>query len=297
MMSKLGAAGVFLGTFLVGVAILAQFWAGNVLAKTPLDVDTVTRAAGSAEFSSAAGLEVVPIKVTGITKSNTDKSDGDVIVFTSSSCIVKDIDDPGDCVSADDPDARLVSASTDDFATDRKSAKAINDPKYLPAGTASHVGLVNKWPFGTEKKTYPYWSGTVGKAVNAVYDRTEKIDGLEVYVFDIDIPETPVEITEGLNGFYSAQTEISIEPKTGQIIDTVSHQERTLEDGSPFLTIDVKYLDSTVADNVEEAGDNADQLNLLTKVVPLVGYIGGGLLLIAGIGLVLAARRNEQADA
>lgn len=295
MRTKLGAGGVFLGAFLVVVAILAQLWAGNVLQRTPLDVDTVTRAAGSAEFSSAAGLEVVPIKVTGVTKSNTEKSDDDVIVFTSSSCIVKDIDDPGDCVSADDPDARLVQASTDDFATDRKTGEAVNDQKYLPAGAATHDGLVNKWPFDTEKKTYPYWSGTTGQAEDAVYDRTEEIDGLEVYVFDIDIEETPVELTEGVNGFYSAQTEISIEPTTGQIINQVSHQERTLENGDPFLTIDVRYLDSTIAENVDEAGSNADQLKLLTNVVPLIGYIGGGILLVAGIALVLSARREEDA--
>ena len=49
---------------------------------------------------------------------------------------------------------------TDDFATDRITALAVNDPQYLPADAAPHEGLINKWPFEAEKKTYPYWDGT-----------------------------------------------------------------------------------------------------------------------------------------
>ena len=54
----------------------------------------------------------------------------------------------------------LITASVDIFATDRVTALADDESLDLPADAVPHEGLVNKWPFDAEKKTYPYWDGT-----------------------------------------------------------------------------------------------------------------------------------------
>jgi hypothetical protein len=285
---KLGAVLAFLGGFLVVLAVLAQVYAPGQLMKTPLDVDSTTRLSGTAEISG----ESTPVKATSITHSDTAKSDDDVIVFQNSSCLVKDEGDVGNCVSADEPQERLLAASVDDFATDRVSAEAVNDPEYLPADAAPHEGLVNKWPFDAEKKTYPYWNGTVGSAVDAVYDRTETVGGVETYVYRVESSNVPIEIAEGVPGFYADRNEIYIEPLTGAMVHQVQHQERTLEDGTPVLVLDLAFTDEQVAANGDDAKSNRDSLNLATRTVPLVGYALGIPLLMVGIALMLLSRRK-----
>ena len=171
-----------LGGFLVALAVLAQFWAPGQLMKTPLDTDSTTLLDGTAELSDGdGGTNSFPVKAFSVTHADSERSDSEVIVFQNSSCLVKDEGDIDECVSADDPEERLISASTDDFATDRVTAMAVNDPKYLPPSAEAKEGLVNKWPFEAEKKDYLYWDGFAGQAVDAVYDGTEEVDGLEVY--------------------------------------------------------------------------------------------------------------------
>lgn len=295
MRSKVGAACAFVGAFLVVLAIVAQTWMAGQLARTPLDVDSVTRLSGEATQYTDDGETTFDVKATSVTKADSEASDDDVVVFTSSTCLVRDEGDVGDCVSADDPEGRLLSAGFDDFATDRHTGEAVNDADYLPADAVEHEGLVNKWPFGAEQKDYTYWVDPV--AADAVYDRTERVDGLETYVYTVEVRDVPITITDGVEGLYSESTELWIEPTTGQIVDQVSTQVRELEDGSPFLDLELSFTDEQVEQNVADIGSDADRLNLVTKTVPLLGYIIGIPLLVVGIGLVLLGggrRRGER---
>ncbi|HTW15167.1 MAG TPA: DUF3068 domain-containing protein [Nocardioides sp.] len=289
MRKTIGAVCAFLGAFLVIVAILAQTWAAGELKKTPLDVDSVTRLSGDAVQYTAAGISPFRVKATSTTKADSEKSDDDVVVFAGSTCLVKDANDVGDCVSAEDPLNRLLSAGFEDFATDRRSAEAVNDPKYLPADAEEREGLINKWPFDAEKKTYTYWIGP--GSTEATYDRTEEVDGLETYVYHVETEPAPITIAEGLEGTYQETTDLWIEPRTGQIVDQVSEQVRTAN-GQPFLTLNLSFTDEQVAENVDDIGGDADLLKLVTSTVPLIGYLVGIPLLIIGIALLLLNRRQ-----
>lgn len=284
MRSKVGAACAFVGAFLVIFAIVAQTWVADQLARTPLDVDSVTRLSGEATQYNDGEETTFAVKATSTTKADSEASDDDVVVFKSSTCLVRDEGDVGDCVSADDPEGRLLSAGFDDFATDRRTGESVNDAKYLPGDAVEHEGLVNKWPFHAEKKDYTYWVDPV--AADAVYDRTERVDGLETYVYRVEVTDVPITITEGVEGLYSETTELWIAPTTGQIVDQVSTQVRQLEDGSPFLDLELSFTDDQVAANVEEIGSASDRLNLVTRTVPILGYAIGVPLLLLGIGLV-----------
>lgn len=282
-----------LGGFLVTLAILAQFWAPGRLMKTPLDTDSLTLLDGTAELSDGTGgTTSFPVKAFSVTRADSERSDSDVVVFQNSSCLVKDEGEIDECVSADDPQERLVSASTDNFATNRRTAMAVDDPKYLPPSAEPKQGLVNKWPFEAEKKTYEYWDGYAGQPVDATYDRTESVDGLETYVYTIQVSDAPIELSDGIQGTYSVDREIWIDPTTGAIINQSEHQERVDDEGNPFLILDYGFTDDQVAGNADDAKSNAGALDLVTKTVPLVGWIVGIPALLIGIALQLMRRRS-----
>lgn len=296
MRRKLGASLAFVGVFMVALAILAQAYAAGQLMKTPLDVDTVTHLSGPAELAGPDGIESFDAKVTSTTKVDSAKSDDQVVVFKNSSCVVKNEGDIGDCVSSDDPQHRLIAASLDDFATDRVTGIAVNDPKYLPADAVPHEGLVNKWPFESEKKDYPYWNGMVGAAVPANYIGTDSVEGVDVYVYEVIVTDLPIEIADGVPGLYNDTTTIYVEPLTGAIINQTDQQTRTMPVGSPVLKLDVGFTPEQQKISADEAGTKATQLKLLTKTVPLVGYVLGIPMLLGGLVLLFLSRKESETE-
>jgi hypothetical protein len=284
-----------LGGFLVMLALLAQFWAPGQLEKTPLDTDSTTLLEGTAELSNGTSTDSFPVRAFSVTHADSERSDDEVVVFQNSSCLVKDEGGIEQCVSADDPQERLISATTDDFATDRRTAEAVDDPKYLPPSAEAKEGLVNKWPFGAEKKDYRYWDGLADQAVDAVYDRTETVDDVELYVYKISIEDAAIELSEGVPGTYNDEKEVWVEPATGSIVNQIDQQERLDAEGDPFILLDLRFTDDQVADNVESGKANADRLELVTQTVPLIGYVVGIPALLIGIALlVLSARRRDH---
>lgn len=288
-------AGVLLGlgAFLLVAALTVVLWGADAVKKTPLDTDSVTNLSGVADkLNPATGeVETLNVKAASVTKADADLSDDDVVVFVNTVCLVIDEGDVPQCVDADDD--RLVSASSDVFATDRRTAEAVNDPKYLPPSAEEKTGLVNKWPFDAQKKDYKYWDGMLGEAVDAAYDGTETIDGLATYRYHVLIEDAPAEVVTDIDGIYSQDKYLWIDPTTGAIIKQTQHEVRTLEDGSPLLDMELAFTDDQVSANAADAKDNGSTLGLLTSTVPLVGFIGGALALLAGAFLFLADRRRR----
>ena len=205
---------------------------------------------------------------------------------------VIDEDDVPSCV--DENDDRLVSASSDVFATDRHTAEAVNDPKYVPPSAGEKSGLINKWPFDAEKKNYSYWDGLLGEAVNATYDGTETLAGLETYRYHVLIEDVPAEVVTDVEGVYSQDKYLWIDPTTGSIINQTQHEVRDLKDGSTLLDMQLAFTEDQVSGNVSDAKDSGKSLALLTQTIPLVGFIAGGISILAGVFLFLQASRREQ---
>jgi hypothetical protein len=295
----LGPVLVGLGAFLLVVAVLAVTWMPGAVKKTPLDVDTTTHLSGEARRLDAATGQLgsaVPISVQSITQADADASDDKVVVFVNGSCVVENVDgDAPACVDGDDP--RLVSASEDTFATDRVTGVAVPNGDYLPQGTVQHEGLVNKWPFDSEKKTYPYWDGTVGEAVDAVYVDNKNFDGVETYHYRINIDKAPIEIAEGVDGTYTNEVNIYVEPKTGDIMNQTQDQQRYLADGTQALDLKAEFTKDQIAASVDGAKSNVQMLNVMLTWVPIVGFVGGVLALLAGLLLILGQRRSNGSHA
>jgi len=284
---------LFIGGFLLTAAIMGVTWLPGAAERTPLDVDTSTYLTGEADkLNPATGkLEHVPVVYKSLTRVDPDHSDGDVVAFVNTKCINVDENDPPECLSEDDD--RLITNVIDTFATDRHTATAVNGAKYLAEGGVPHEGLVNKFPFNVEKKTYPYWDRTVGAATDAVYTGTRDIDGLETYEFTVDIPETDVEVIEDTAGTYETHHKLWVDPRTGLIIDEEGGQVLKLEDGTVILDIHVAYTDDTVQTNVDDAEASRAQLTLLLRTVPIVGTILGLLAVVGGL-LLLRGRSRAR---
>ena len=282
-----------LGSFLIVAALTVVVWGSDAVKKTPLDTDSVTRLAGTADkLNPGTGeVESLDVKATSVTKADTELSDDEVIVFVNTVCLVIDEGDVPDCV--DEGDDRLISATDDVFATDRHTAEAVNDPKYLPPSAEEKSGLINKWPFDAQKKDYTYWDGMLGEAVDAAYDGSESIDGLETYKYHVLVEDAPAEVVDGVDGVYSQDKYLWIDPVTGAIIKQTQHEVRELEDGSTLLDMQLAFTDDQVSANVADAKDSGRLLGLLTNTLPLVGFIGGAIALVAGLFLFIVSRRRE----
>jgi hypothetical protein len=283
---------LFLGAFLLVGGLMARFWAADQVKRTPLDVSSVTRLAGEAQLYDGTALETHRVKATSTTHADSEKSDDDVVVFQNSSCLVLDPDGTvPDCVSADDPDERLVSAGTDHFATDRRTALAVNEARYLPPDAKEHEGLVNKFPFDVERRDYPFWDSLANQSVTAAYAGEETLDGLTTYRFDILVQDAAIEIGDD-PGVYATEKRMWVDPATGSIIKQTERQVRKMQQtGQTVLDLTFGFTPETVEANVADAKENAARIDLLTQTVPIVGVLGG-VAAIAG-GLVLMPRRRD----
>jgi hypothetical protein len=280
-----------LGAFLLIAGILAVSYAPGVAKRTPLDVHHETYYTGEAAKIDPATGAFDKKKVFALqdTKTDSEKSTDDIVYWVETSCLVYDTGGARECVNGNDPD--LVTADIDIFATDRVTALAV-EGKDLPPDAGPHEGLVNKWPFDVEKKTYPYWDGTIGDTVDMKYDGTEDIKGLETYRFVGGVEDVPIDVAEGIPGTYTNTYTINVDPTTGSIIKGGQDQQRYLEDGTPVLDVQVTWDDKTIADAVDEAKTNGMMLTLLLTVLPIIGFAGGILCLLGGLALIMRERSN-----
>ena len=279
-----------LGAFLVTAAIVALILAPGVK-KTPLDVDSTTYVTGNGgKLDTATGeLRDEPVAAKSVTKSDSEASSDETVVFASYSCVVYGTGPEVPCIENPD-DQRTITISQDVFATDRVTALAV--PTELES--VPHEGLINKWPFDAEQKTYPYWDGVTQQAVDAVFDRTETIRGLETYVYTVNIDDAPIEIAEGVPGTYTDAKEIAVDPVTGSIIRQTESQQRFLENGDPALDLDIAFTEEQVAKNVRDAADSGSSLGLISSTVPLFGFLLGVPLLLGGLFLLRSGSRRRE---
>jgi len=287
---SLGYVLLALSGLLLTLAVLALVWAPGVIKKTPLDVSTRTLYEGEAAKINTATNEFITQPVYAVQETNADSenSSDEHVLFVETSCLVVDTGGDRVCVDGDDPN--LITASIDVFATDRVTALGVADDN-LPPDTPVHEGLVNKWPFDVEQKDYPYWDGLLGRPVDMVYDGTESILGLETYRFVATVEDEAVEVAEGVPGTYTNVVTVNVDPTTGSIVKGAQDQQRYLDNGTQVLDVDITWTAETIANAVDEAETNAQTLNLLLRIVPIVGFVVGGLALVFGLFVL---RRSDS---
>jgi hypothetical protein len=291
MRKTVGLVLLGLAGFLLTTAVLTLVYVPGAVEKTPLDTDTVTRLGGDAAVLPVGDPGAV--KAISHTVSDGEASDATVVVFDTFSCLMRDVAGSPDCTEDDGEGSPLVTAGTDRFATDRHTAEAVDDVRYVGTAAVPHQGLVNKWPFNPEQKTYAYWDGLLGRTVDAAFSGEEAIDGLATYKYQVSVQEEPAEVAGGVSGVYSTDKTLWIDTVTGSIIDQKEHQVRALDDGTTVLDVNLGFTPDTVSANVDDAKANGSQLSLV-RAAPWVLGLLGLLALVGGAFLALAGRRSEQ---
>ena len=182
-----------------------------------------------------------------------------------------------------------------------------------------HEGLVFKFPFQTEKKSYDFWDSTLGKTIPIEYVGEEDVDGISTYKFEQTIEPTVTDTLEvpasvlGEDGegnleaerTYSNHRTMWVEPITGAVLNREDQQLSTLRyDGTDRVTLteaDVSYTQDSIEETADTVRTKAVLLNVLNPIIPIVGLILG--LLCIGLGIFLvpaqagAGPRGDEDDA
>ena len=214
----------------------------------------------------------------------------------------------------------LVSAYSTALAVDRKSGAAQQwSGQWLDTGNRESVnysGQIYKFPFGTEKKTYPIFDRDLLSTRPANFVKTEEIEGLETYQFTQEIRNEKLEVPadrlsvvlsqlapgakSGVVTYDNTRT-VWVEPTTGQFIKVQELQKKTLtpDVGPPVVLLDAPfvYTDDTISSAAETSKENRQKLALVTMWAPIGLSVLGAILLIVGIMLVARGRRAMAAAA
>ncbi|SHM39303.1 DUF3068 domain-containing protein [Cryptosporangium aurantiacum] len=301
MRRVVGAVVLALGTFLVVAAVMLPTYVASNLVKTPLDQYTISVATSdSATVFDVASLTVqqnVPVEATRTVRADPEESTDDVVVFDAF------------LVVEDARNNKQITFSSDHVGLDRTTAES--QPGFDAAvddEPTEHEGLIYKWPFGAEKKSYQYFDTTTRKPYTAKYVSSEDINGLETYKYEMEIPptkigelEVPGELVDSAepdvtaDRYYTNVRTVWVEPKTGIVLKGQEQQKQTLRDaaGTDKLTLfeaTLTFDEQTIDEAVGLAEDSISQITLVKTVAPLVVGVLGVVLIL--LGLFLALRRG-----
>ncbi|MET1133447.1 MAG: DUF3068 domain-containing protein, partial [Aeromicrobium sp.] len=234
----MGTVALFLGAFLIALAALSKFYMYDQLAVVPLNQDTTSMAqtapGADAEYlDAAAGLKITrgPLKNVKAVRGDVEasKKAGKAL---GQDVAIWDIYDSTDKPTFDFASGETaLSATQDRVAFDRNTGQSVSyeDTKSLADGKevapGDFKGLYFKFPFGSEKKTYQFWDGTLRKATPAKYVGEGQVKGLKVYKYrqtiapiktgTIDVPGSLIDekaTTVTADQVYSSVTDYSVEP-------------------------------------------------------------------------------------
>ncbi|MEO6087151.1 MAG: DUF3068 domain-containing protein [Umezawaea sp.] len=318
-----------LGVFAIATGLLLRFYAYPALAKIPHNPNTTAVAQGS-------GITALVYVEKGSTSTPEIRRNLNLTssTFVSGNMQAPEVKEGSDVTSwieatrvRDDDNGLTVNASVRELCLDRFTAEAVapctnqyvqktkevgKDTK-VPGtrGQVQFPGLNFKFPFQTEKKTYPWYDSGVGKPVDAKFDGEDVVNGLPVYRFKQSVPPTDIdsrdvpgslvgkpEATVATRLYYQVDKTLWVEPDTGALIkvrQSVKQELRTSDQaagrGTAVFDGTLELNKKTVDANVKTAEDNKSKLWLLTGL-PVVLWIAGAVLLLVGVVLLLVGDRG-----
>ncbi len=297
-----------LGTFLLISAVLMRFYAYPTLAKAPLEQKSDTfLGATDATILDLATLKPITTDLAVSVRTQGDvaaskKAGDDVRVWVSTTSIRSVPDNEKRSRSIDRAPFGTVSGMGVDCCDGWTSD---TDGKKTPT---VFKGVVFKYPFNTQKKDYPYWDGTLGDSITTKYAGTETIQGLKVYKFTAEVPDTVVgqrdipgslvgstEATLSADTHYANSYEIYVEPNTGGIVNISQAQNQYVEANGtqvPTTKATIAYTDAQITKMVKDLKGQGPMLGNLRGLFPLLSGILGLILLAAGVSLLATRRRS-----
>jgi len=293
---RVGYVLVFVGFFLLFLALSVRFYAYPRLQKAPLDQYSTPVADGTATYFNKAQLKEVTAQVQNIRTVKGDAKAGNASTAVWDSFVMtKDVGDDG-----------VLRAAQERVAMDRVTGES----KHCCGDQPPHSGLTFKFPFNTQKRTYSFWDTYAKQAFPATYAGSERIQGLEVFRFEQRFSNVPLDRLE-VSGAQAGQPNVAtvlatimfsdvktlwVEPRTGIIIKAGEDATQILQTdtGVPVLTAfkgSLVYNQKTISDNVDDARTAVSQLRLIQWILPIGGLVLGVVLVV--VGVVLLGRGNS----
>jgi hypothetical protein len=346
---RIAACGLMgLGAALLIAALLLSTYTKGKIAKIPLDLDTTLVSDGTGTALDPASLsgerfiidKNVPLNLRQ-QLSVESPSNADVVTLQVGSTLRR---------TDKQQDSGLLLAMVDTVTLDRKTAMAVSSESN-PGGSVQkprsiednkpptsialpHQGLAYRFPYETQKKTYPYFDPIAQKAYDANYDGEEDVNGLTTYRFTQNVgydadgklvepvkyaslyekdedgtvtaraslwglpgdPNEPITMTR----YYAAQRTFWVDPVSGTIVKGKEHAYHyyardALKPEVTFVDSTVTYNEQTVESQVSAARDERDRFSLWGRVLPITFTAIGLVTLIGGALLGSFSLRAESA--
>jgi hypothetical protein len=348
-MLRIAACGILgLGAALLIAALLLSTYTSGKIERIPLNIDTSLVSDGTGTALDPASLlgerfianQDVPLvsqqQVTVESPSNAD------VVTLQVGTTVRRTDQQ--------QDNGLLLAMVDTVTVNRETAMAVSDDTH-PGGSVQkprtiedtkpptnialpHDGLSYRFPFNTEKKTYPYFDPIAQRAFDANYEGEEDVNGLTTYRFTQNVgydadgqlvepikytslydnnedsettaraqqwglqgdPEEPVTMSR----FYAAERTFWVDPVSGVIVKAEEHANHyySRDELRPEVTLadyTVTSTEETVESQVASARDERDRIGLWSRVLPITFTAAGLVALVGGALLGSFSLRAEAA--
>jgi hypothetical protein len=340
-MLRMAACGIMgLGAALLIAALLLWTYTTSRITKIPLDLDTTLISNGSGTALDPGSLNSQKLTVNRNVPlvsqqqiSVESPANADVVTLQVGTSVRR---------SDRQKDTGLLLALVDTVTLNRKTAMAVSDETH-PGGAVQkprgfnddnpptnialpHDGLAYRFPFHTEKRTYPYFDPIAQKAFDANYTGEEDVNGLTTYRFNQDVgydadgkladpvkypslytnnedgkatataamwgvpgdPDEKITMTR----YYAAQRTFWVDPESGTIVKEEEHQNHYFARDAlkPELTLaDYKVTsnEETIESQVNAARNERDRLALWSRVLPIT-FTASGLIALAG-GLLLGS--------
>jgi hypothetical protein len=337
-----------LGAALLIAALLLSTYTKSKVAKVPLDIDATLVSDGSGTAFDPASLlgerfvvdrdvplslqqqvsveapsnaDVVTLQV-GSTLRRTDKQQDNGLLLAMV-----------DTVTLDRSSAMAVSSESNPGGAVQKP-RGIDDDQPPTSIALPHEGLTYRFPFDTEKKTYPLFDPIAQKAYDANYDGEEDVNGLTTYKFTQNVgydaegklvepvkyaslyeddadsqvtaraalwgvpgdPEEPITMSR----YYAAQRTLWVDPVSGSIVKNEEHSyhyyaRQALEPEVTFVDYKVTSTEETVEAQVAAARGERDRVSLWGRILPITFTAVGLLALVGGALLGSFSIRAESA--
>ncbi|MCV7368893.1 hypothetical protein CRI77_00560 [Mycolicibacterium duvalii] len=345
---RIAACGIMgLGAALLIAALLLSTYTKGQISKIPLDIDATLVSDGTGTAFDPASLngerfvvdEDVPL-VLQQQLSVESPANAEVVTLQVGSTLRR---------TDQQQDTGLLLAMVDTVTLDRSTAEAVSSesnpggavqrPRALEDETPPtnialpHEGLTYRFPFDTEKKTYPFFDPIAQETFDANYSGEEDVNGLTAYKFtqnvgmdsdgklvepvryaslyddDADSQVSARAALWGLEGdpeemitmtrYYAAQRTFWVDPVSGTIVKQTDrgfhyYAREALEPEVTFVDYSVTSTEETVESQVAAAFDERDRVSLWGRVLPITFTALGLVALIGGALLGSFSLRAES---
>jgi hypothetical protein len=327
-----------LGAALLTAAVLLNTYTAGKIAKIPLDIDKTLISSGTGAALDPASLSATRFVV-----------DQDVPLVSQQAITVETPANAkvvtfqmGTSVRRTDrqQDNGLLLALVDTVTLDRSTAEAVSDDE-RPGGSVQkprtigddrpsttialpHEGLALRFPFATEKQSYPFFDPIAQKPFDANYDGEDDVNGLTTYRFTQNVgydadgklvepiryaslydknedgevtaraelwglpgdPYEPVTMTR----YYAAQRTFWVDPVSGTVVKATERANHyyardALRPEMALADYTVTSTEETIESQVASARNERDRLALWSRVLP-ISLGAAGLVALIGAALL-----------